>query len=205
MRCAVLLEGDSDVPVMREILTRKFGLKEKIDFSLHPHAGKGSLPLDMLGPPPQKARSLLELLPATLRGKHQTPVVLVLIDLDNDDLSNRIAELTRMLRKLPQRPPLVVFCFAIEEVESWFLSDINSLRAAFPSRVKANLLRTYSPDSIVSSWELLAAVLGYDSEKSGPISKVQWAEKIAPHMNLESPRSPSLIHLLTRLRESLVD
>ena len=193
------MEGSSDVPVMREILVRKFGLREKVDFSLHPHAGKGSLPADLLGPPPPRSRSLLELLPATLRGKYRLPLVLVLIDLDDDILEDRLAELSLMLSRLPQRPPKVLFCFAVEEVESWFLSDVNALRAAFPGQVKAGLLRNYTPDEIVNSWELLASVLGYDSGKSGPISKVVWAEKIAPFLNFDNPRSPSLRRLLDDL------
>lgn len=203
IRCSVLLEGDSDVPVVREVLSRKFQLREKIDFTLHPHSGKGSLPVDVLGPPPPRARSLLELLPATLRGKHNTSVVIVLIDLDGDDLNLKRAELIQMLRMLPMRPPVVLFCFAIEEIESWFLSDLNALRAAYPGRVRAKLLRGYQPDSVVNSWELLASVLGFDSEKSGPISKVQWAEKISPFLNMNEPRSPSFQKFLISIAENL--
>lgn len=33
----ILLEGTSDVPVVKEILTRRFLLKEGVNFRIHPH------------------------------------------------------------------------------------------------------------------------------------------------------------------------
>jgi hypothetical protein len=44
----VLVEGGSDVPALREILTRKFALEEGRDFRIHPHKGRGKLPVNPL-------------------------------------------------------------------------------------------------------------------------------------------------------------
>ena len=37
----VLVEGASDVPAVREVMTRRFGLAEDVHFRIHPHQGKG--------------------------------------------------------------------------------------------------------------------------------------------------------------------
>ena len=47
----VLVEGGSDVPVLREILTRKFKLEENTYVRSHPHKGRGKLPANLLAQP----------------------------------------------------------------------------------------------------------------------------------------------------------
>ena len=37
----ILVEGAADVPMVREIMVRRFGLVEKRDFRIHPHKGRG--------------------------------------------------------------------------------------------------------------------------------------------------------------------
>lgn len=64
----ILLEGASDVPTVKEILTRRFNLAEGEHFRIHPHKGKGKLPLNSLARPDVKHRGLLDQLPAKLRG-----------------------------------------------------------------------------------------------------------------------------------------
>jgi hypothetical protein len=44
----VLVEGASDLPAVRNVLTRHFGLVENEQFRIHRHKGRGSLPDDLL-------------------------------------------------------------------------------------------------------------------------------------------------------------
>ena len=96
-----------------------------------------------------------------------------------------------MLSRLPKRPRNVLFRLAVEETESWFIADLDAVVAAYP---KANLrkLRKLLPDAICGAWEQLAQALGIDPAQVTGATKVVWAERIAPHLNLAEPGSPSL-------------
>ena len=89
------------------------------------------------------------------------------------------------------------FCVAVEEGEAWLLGDISALKAAYP-RAKEDVLHGYQNDAICGTWELLAdAVFTKGAgalEKRGSQAvgreKSAWAEKIAPHMNVDANASP---------------
>jgi hypothetical protein len=190
-RCAILLEGGADIPVVREIFHRHLGLLEKIDFSLHAHRGKGKLPKDLLGQAPTNRHGLLDLLPATLRGMSHYPLVVVLIDLDNESAQTQTSQLEGMLSRLTKRPKTVLFRFAIEETESWFIADLTAVKNAFPSS-NIKHLEKITPDAIVGAWEQLADALHVKRTEVSGQTKFIWATKIAPHMNFKNPTSPSL-------------
>jgi hypothetical protein len=191
----VLVEGVSDAPTVKEIFQRKFGLVEGQHFRIHPHSGKGSLPADPQFKSNPKHLGLLDQLPSKLRvyaknlPKHA--VVLVVVDVDDTPCVDLLRDLNAMLNALPDRPR-VLFRLAIEEIESWFISDANALRSAYPGRLKKAALKGIEPDEIVGAWEVLAGALGFDTTSAGPGVKLDWAEKISPHLNLDTPRSPSL-------------
>lgn len=197
-RCAVLLEGVSDTPVVREIFLRHLGLQENIDFSLHPHRGKGKLPIDFLGKASTTQLGLLDQLPAKLRGMSHYPLVVVLIDLDDELLSEQTRILEEMLNRLPKRPKTVLFRFAVEETESWFIADFEAVKKAYPL-VKMNLLKKIQPDAIVGAWEQLADALAIKRKSVSGQTKVIWANAIAPHLNFVTPKSPSLKILIDDL------
>jgi Domain of unknown function (DUF4276) len=194
-RFEVLVEGESDAPVVREIMCRRFGLVEHEHFWIRPHRGRGSIPANLLAPPDPRHRGLLDQLPAKLRafGKYldESTVVLVLLDVDQEPCAALLARLKAMLSSLPVRPPRVLFRLAIEETESWFLADPPAVKAAF-SRASTGRLRRVQPDSIVGASEVLASSLGVASRDITGQLKFSWASRIAPHLDLESPRSPSL-------------
>jgi Domain of unknown function (DUF4276) len=191
----VLVEGVSDVPTIKEILRRKFGLVDGQHFQIHPHSGKGSLPVDAHAKSNPKRLGLLDQLPSKLRvyaknlPKHA--VVVVIVDVDDTRCVDLLKDLNAMLQSLQDKPQ-VLFRLAIEEMESWFIADANALRSAYPGRLKKAVLRGIEPDDIVGAWEVLASALGFDKASAGPGVKLEWAEKISPHLNLDSPRSPSL-------------
>jgi hypothetical protein len=202
----VLTEGASDVPVVREVLNRCFGLNEHVDFSIHAHRGRGTLPMNPLSQPDPKHRGLFHQLPAKLRGfgkwMGEQDLVLVLVDVDNDDCAQLLNDLNALLIALPSKPPRVLFRLAIEETESWFLADADAVKVAFPS-AKIALIQNIQPDAKVGAWEKLAECLGRKSFEVTGQDKTYWAEQIAPHLNLDEPRSPSLGKLISGLKREL--
>lgn len=201
-QCAVLLEGISDTPVVREIFQRHLGMQENIDFSLHPHRGKGQLPIDFLGRASTTRHGLLDQLPAKLRGMSHYPLVVVLIDLDDELLSEQTRILEEMLSRLPKRPKVVLFRFAVEETESWFIADFEAVKKAYPL-AKMNLLKKIQPDAIVGAWEQLADALAVKRKSVAGPTKVIWANAIAPHLDFSTPKSPSLKVLIDDLSSNL--
>lgn len=190
----VLVEGASDVPAVRHVLTGYFGLVEDVNFRIHRHKGRGNLPGDLLGHPDPKQQTLLHQLPAKLKGfSHldNDACVVVLVDADRDPCGELLAQLNAMLARLPKRPPRVLFRLAIEETESWFIADEDAVIAAFP-KARTQKLRRIAADSIVGAWEELAGALGIRTSEVTGYDKYAWAERISPHLNLEEPRSPSL-------------
>ena len=202
----VLTEGASDVPVVREVLTRHFGLNEHIDFQIHAHRGRGRIPANLLAQPAQKHRGLLDQLPAKLRGfgKYMDNqfLVLVLIDADQEDCKDLLEQLNSLLSQLPSHPPRVLFRLAIEETESWFLADKDAIRSAFP-KAKLSVIQNVVADSRVGAWEKLAECLGRKPVEITGADKTYWAEKISPYLNLQTPISPSLSKLISGLAREL--
>lgn len=201
----VLVEGASDVPAIREVMVRKFGLVEAEQFEIYAHQGKGELPPDVLAEPDKNKRQLLHQLPAKLRGfaksRAPTAVVLVVIDADKFPEDQMLAELDAMLLKLgDKRPARVLFRLAVEETESWFIADTAAVKLAFP-KAKIALLKGIKPDAVVGAWELLAKAI--DSIGSSGTDKRRWAELIAPHLNLDNPPSPSLKKLISGVAHEL--
>ncbi|MGH9879014.1 MAG: DUF4276 family protein [Nitrososphaerales archaeon] len=190
----VLVEGTSDQPTVRVILKNRFGLIENQDFRIHPHQGKGKIPKHPHHKPNPKHRGLLDLLPATLKGYASFPVdrcVVVLVDADDTPCVTLKAELAELHRKLKYRPSCALFRIAVEETESWFIADPDAIRQAYP-RAKTSLLDGTKPDSVIGAWELLARALGRKPEDCSSADKHEWATKIAPYLDLDDPKSPSL-------------
>lgn len=191
----VLVEGISDAPTVKEIFERRFGLVEGEHFRIHPHSGKGSLPIDPAVKSNPKRLGLLDQLPSKLRVYAKNlpahAVVIVIVDVDDTPCVDLLEDLNAMLASLPEKPK-VLFRLVIEEIESWFISDANALRSAYPGRLKKAVLRGIEPDGIVGAWEILSQALGFNQASAGPGVKLDWAERISPYLNLENPGSPSL-------------
>lgn len=201
----VLLEGASDVPVLRHMLAAHFRLEEGRHFRLHPHEGKGRLPVSPLSRPELHHRGLLDQLPAKLRGYRSwmspDALVLVVIDVDDQDCVQLLRRLLELREAIA--PDLrVLFRLAIEETESWFLADPMAVKAAFP-RAKIKLFQGVAADSVVGAWELLAQALG--TGRSVAVDKYAWAEAIAPNLTFTPPRSPSLGKLVNGVKRYLAE
>jgi Domain of unknown function (DUF4276) len=199
---AFFVEGASDAPVVTALMRLRFQKKYGKDFEIHAHRGKGSLPLNPLARPDPKQLRLLGLLPAKLRGMPTTTkTVVVLMDLDKEDKTTYALALKQMLQTLKnhthQPLPQVVFCFAIEEIESWFIADFHAVEKHYDT-VNVKALRTIPPDAICNAAEALGAALGYKTTITGAI-KYEWAKNISPHLNFTNPKSPSLRRVIRQL------
>ena len=199
----VLVEGAADVPVVKELLERYFGLSAGPDFRIIPHQGKGSLPGNPLARPEPHRRGLLDQLPAKLRGYAHLPpdfAIVVLVDADSDDCRRLKSDLVAMLAALPACPPTVLFRIAVEETESWFLAQPDAVAAAYP-RADVRKLAGIQPDAVVGAWERLTYAIGQKKpEQCTGADKHEWATRIAPYLNFDVPISPSLSALVEGLK-----
>ena len=141
----VLVEGTSDVPTLREILTRRIGLTSGSDFVIHPHKGKGSIPANPHDKPALREQQLLPLLPSKLRAYAKNSpehAVIVVVDADRDNCQALKQSLVDLYQATNPRPAKVLFRIAVEEMESWFIADTNAVAQAYPGAQVANLARS---------------------------------------------------------------
>jgi len=195
MNVHALVEGPSEQAFL-EPLAKRFLRGHRL--KAYPHRGKGTLKGKRQDP---KQQGLLDQLPAKLAafGKSldkATDRVLVLVDADGDD----VQDLNRRLKKLASGlnpAPVVLFRFAVEELEAFYLADVKALKAAFPD-FDGKLAKGYIPDSICGTWELFGRVVG-----DGGGNKVAWAEAMAKVLTTRpaESRSPSFKELCDGLRD----
>lgn len=205
MHFEILVEGQTELTTLSILLPKIIGEYNKPHtWKIHKHQGVGRLPDDFNASPRVQDRSLLHNFPSKLKAysKSMTDKEMVILLLDLDEKEDCIAykkQILSVLETCDKRPKLLVR-FAIEELESWFLGDIEALRKSF-SKPKLHLLKNYQQDSVCGTWELLADIVhigGYAQLKEyGKRSrrileeKRIWATKIAPNMNVEKNASYS--------------
>ncbi len=199
----VLCEGSSDVPALREVLSRRLKLNEGEHFRIHPHRGKGKLPshANRLKKPEAGHDFLLTQLPIKLKniglqtqGGYEVAVVVV-VDADRDNCKVLKQELLDLYDALPTKPPRCLFRIAVEETESWFIAEPKAVRKAY-AHANISDLDQYDVDVVCGAWERLAECLGHDPAKCSGREKHEWATAISPHLNLTNPASPSLAALV---------
>jgi len=190
----VFVEGLSDLPTIREIFVRGLGQVQGSNFQLFHHRGKGNLPANLRAKPNPLDTTLLGQLPAKLRAygrSRPNDPVLILMDLDNDSIRGLLTKLKKALLAIHPKPKLILFRFAIEEVESWFIADAKAVKKAYPN-ADLSVIAGVPPDAIVGAWETLARSLNMDPSLCTGVEKEEWAMEISPHLDLDAPKSPSL-------------
>lgn len=150
-----------------------------------------------------RKRILLDRLPALLQGYGKTyqevdnVVIVVVVDLDRKNCVEFKNELLDVLKSCNPKP-LTLFRIAIEECEAWLMGDRKAVKCAYPG-VNESILDSYSQDSICGTWEKLAdAVYPGGSKKIKKLGypeigkvKCEWAEKIAPNIDIDNNHSKS--------------
>jgi len=190
MHIEFLVEEPSTEAALRVIVPRILG--DAVTFHVHVHQGKP----DLLKSLPGRLRGYARWLPVDWR-------IVVLADEDRNDcltLKNQMeaaAEQAALVTKTRTNPPetfQVLSRIAIEELEAWFLGDLDALRMAYP-RVSRNLATRAgfrNPDAITGgTWEALERVLQRAGYHKGGLAKIAAAREIAQHMAPERNRSRS--------------
>jgi len=203
MHFEILVEDASGKIALKSILEKILGPSgQDHTYRVFSYKGSGHIPKNLRGRTDPQKRILLDRLPRLLRGygkslQNYDAAVVVVVDLDNKDSQEFKQELLGILNNChPQ--PTTLFGIAIEEGEAWLLGDRNAVMTAYP-RAKKQILNTYVQDSICGTWEKLAdAVYPGGSPKlkrlgwpSIGIVKCEWAEKIAPLLDVDANKSKS--------------
>ena len=202
MHFEVLVEDQSGSITLGPIMEKILGENGHVHcWKIHHFKGLGTLPKHLNRPPDPHNWLLLEQLPRLLQAYGKSlpafSVVLVVMDLDDKDCIAFKQDLIGVQNACnPQSKTL--FRIAIEETESWLLGDPVAVKAAYPNAKEA-VLNGYVQDSICGTWEVLAdAVDPRGSRRLRKASyqevgktKRQWAEQIAPHMDVNQNQSKS--------------
>jgi len=214
MHFEILVEDQSGKKALDILVPKIIG--DEHTFNVHPYKGIGRIPKNLTANGDAGKRVLLDQLPKLLRGYGKTfanypadysAAVVLVCDLDVKCLKAFRQELLAILNACNPRPE-TRFCIAIEEGEAWFLGDIPAIKSAYP-KAKDAVLNTYVNDSICKTWERLAdavyhggaAALIAKGWQAVGAEKSQWAEKIAPHMDVANNASPSFVYFRGKLLE----
>ena len=185
-------------------------------YRLHPHRGIGSPRFDWNRRPDPMATTLFALLPAELRAYNRVlspakNLVIIVFDADDGNPENLKETVGHMTRKfLPDLP--AVIGVAVEELESWLLGDVAALKSAYPDGHFEHW-KSYRQDSVCGTWEVLCRIImGSKAEELIALGypavgqfKYEWAERIAPHLSVETNASPSLHRFIHRLESVMSD
>jgi hypothetical protein len=196
MTLHVLVEGPSERAFLDRWAPR---LLPGQNIRVHPHQGKGSLPIAVDSPPKSKTRGLLDQLPAKLRGlaaalDSERDAVLVLLDADDDRVDALAGRIKAVVDHCAPRLRVGI-SVAVEETEAFYLGDLRALQRAYPA-ADLEAARAYAPDSICGTWELFGRVVG-----DGGGNKVAWAEAMGPHVTTQpaQSRSPSFRDMIQKI------
>ena len=210
MHFEILVEDQSGKRMLDTLIPKIIG--DQHTFRVIDYQGIGHIPRNLTSSTDARNRLLLNQFPRLLRGYGNTfanyPAAVVLVcDLDDKCLKIFREELFTVLNACNPKPE-TQFCIAIEEGEVWLLGDISAIKLVYPN-AKEDVLNRYENDSICGTWELLADAvfqgganrLRNEGWRSVGREKSAWAERIAPHMNVEINKSPSFRYFRQKIRE----
>ena len=202
MHLEVLVEDKSGSIALGHILEKILGANGSVhSWRTHPYRGIGRLPKNLRGVANPNNRLLLDNLPSVLSGYGKSltasSAVVVVVDADDKDCMAFKQELLGVMNACDPRPQ-TLFRIAIEEGEAWLLGDRVAVKSGYPNAKEA-VLNNYVQDSICGTWEVLAdAVYSGGSNllkkfgyPAAGVAKCDWAEEIAPHMDIDSNGSKS--------------
>jgi len=171
-------------------------------FRFHSYKGVGHIPKDMTAADGIRSQMLLNNLPRLLRGygksrQHYEAAVVVVVDADTRNCMDFKNELNALLDDC-NPAPTTLFRIAVEEMEAWLLGARDAITTAYP-RAKTRILNKYKQDSICGTWELLAdaiheggaAALRKEGWPAPGRAKCEWAQKIAPYIDVDTNQSTS--------------
>lgn len=216
MHFEILVEGQTELTSLSILFPKLVGeYNEPNTWTIHKHQGIGKLPEDLSQTPNIKDRTLLHNFPSKIRAysksMKENEKVLLLLDLDDKNLQQFKEEISKAIELCENSLELTI-CFAIEELEAWFIGDIKALEASYEI-LNRKAIKNYVQDSICGTWEVLADII-YPGGSAGLLKygkrsrrvleqKRKWASKIAPNMNISSNRSPSFKYFVSVVQKDL--
>lgn len=189
MHIEFLVEESSAEVALRSIIPKILG--DAASYNIHPYQGK-----------PDLVRKLPSRLKAYKKWIPDDWYIVVLVDADNEDCRELKARLEQAATDAgfatktaaPHGRFQVVNRIAVEELEAWFLGDIDAIRAAYP-HVRQTLARKApyrNPDAVAGgTWEALARELQRAGYHRSGLDKITAAREISKHMKPERNRSKS--------------
>lgn len=190
MHVEFLLEEPSAEAALARLLPKL--LPPESTWRLHPFQGKPDL---------------LAKLPSRLQGYARGRLlddyrIVVLVDADQDDCRRlksclEAAAAAVGLRTRGAAGPdgrfVVLNRIAVEELEAWFLGDVEALASAYPGvpRSLGQRQRFRDPDAVHDTWEALERVLQDAGHFRSGLRKIEAAGHIAAHMEPSRNRSRS--------------
>jgi hypothetical protein len=189
MHLEFLVEELSAEAALSNILPRVLG---EHTFAVHTFAGKPNL----LASLPVRLRTYRQWMPRDYG-------IIVLVDEDREDcveLKHRLEQMAREAGLVTKSQAgsgsacQVMNRLAIEELEAWFLGDVEALTAAYP-RVSASFgknRRYRDPDAVRGgTWEALERLLQRSGYYPGGLPKIETARRISQYMDPARNRSKS--------------
>ena len=146
----------------------------------------------------QNKDRLLKKLPERLQGYSKFIPdnwrIVILVDEDRCDcqeLKRKLCDASSVVTK--QKGNIVLHRIAVEELESWFIGDVTAIRAEY-EKIPVSLsqqAKFRNPDTIKGgTWEQLDKILKKYGYETG-LQKIDFAEKVSPHMDVENNLSRS--------------
>ena len=144
MHIEILVEDSSGKELLTQLAPQLLGpYSDPHTWRCHEYKGIGRIPPDLAGKTDPNKRILLDQLPRLLRGFAKTPgidAVVVVVDTDNRNCCAFLDEL-KELAYICSPSRTVMFRFAIEEIEAWYLGDRAAIDRAYPSAKRKVLER----------------------------------------------------------------
>lgn len=120
--------------------------------------------------------------------------IVVVVDQDRDDcldLKKILCDASSVVTQ--QKGNIVLHRIAVEELESWFLGHISAICAEY-KKIPTSLCQQAgfrNPDTIKGgTWEQLDRILKKYGYETG-LQKIDFAQKVAPYMDMENNQSKS--------------
>ncbi|MEH2249965.1 DUF4276 family protein [Nostoc sp.] len=120
--------------------------------------------------------------------------IVILVDEDRSDcqeLKRKLCDASSVVTK--HKGNIVLHRIAVEELESWFIGDVTAIRAEY-EKIPVSLsqqAKFRNPDTIKGgTWEQLDKILKKYGYETG-LQKIDFAEKVSPHMDVENNLSRS--------------
>jgi hypothetical protein len=190
MHLELLVEEPSAAAALQNLVPRMIG--KNVTYRLINFQGKQ----DLLAQLPQRLRGYTHWLPPDWR-------IVVLIDEDREDclaLKGQLETAARQAGLFTKSSPApdghfeVVSRLAIEELEAWFLGDVEAIRQVYPQvpETLASRRPFRNPDAIAGgTFEALERVLQQAGYFKEGLPKIQTAREISQHMDPDRNRSKS--------------